>query len=235
MPLNFKPIDLQRQTEYSNILSNALRKHPITALLTCGDGHKPTVFFGPGPMSSYGSNKPFPKRLIGHRWVSWENIDWEANFRYYLNLLRAYTGSSCALNDLLKFWEKELKEKIKVKETKGAWDYLYAVPELIELKGNRFHKKKNLLNQFKKNYGYHYLPFESALVDSALNMQNDWCTWRDCESSEMLSAENQAISRILESWEKLRHLMGGALFVGGEMVAYTIGERIDAATPGHPF
>ncbi len=35
-----------------------------------------------------------------------------------------------------------------VHEARQHWDYLYSVQELIELKGNRLHKKKNLLKQF---------------------------------------------------------------------------------------
>jgi len=41
---------------------------------------------------------------------------------------------------------------IKVKETRGHWDYLYRLNDLATLPGNRFHKKKNLVNQFKKKY-----------------------------------------------------------------------------------
>jgi hypothetical protein len=52
-------------------------------------------------------------------------------------------------------------------------------------------------------------------------MQTDWCTWRDCESSDILSSENRAIFRILKEWQQLAGLFGGALRVDGSMVAYT--------------
>jgi hypothetical protein len=60
----------------------------------------------------------------------------------------------------------------------------------------------------------------------AMDMQKDWCTWRDCESSESLSAENSAILRILKNREKLKGLTGGAIIVGQEMAAYTIAEKL---------
>jgi len=229
MPLNFEPIDLQRQTEYTNYFAQCPQKTSDYSFANLW-----------GWTQAYGLLWAWTDELV---WIKqtipdecywapvgqWENIDWDESFNHFLNR-SGHTTVIRVPEQLIECWEKVLKEKITVKETRGAWDYLYAVPELIKLKGNRFHKKKNLLNQFKNKYDYHYLPFESALVDSALGMQNDWCTWRDCESSEMLSAENQAISRILGSWKKLEQLMGGAIFVKDEMAAYTIGERLDKHT-----
>jgi len=55
-------------------------------------------------------------------------------------------------------------------------------------------------------------------------MQEDWCTWRDCESHETLAAENKAIEHILGSWRDLTSITGGAIRVGNTLVAYTIAE-----------
>lgn len=111
-------------------------------------------------------------------------------------------------------------------ESREHWDYLYDVQELIKLKGNRFHKKKNLVNQFKNNYSYTYLHFGTEMIDHALGMQEDWCTWRDCESNDTLAAENKAIERILKDRHQLEGLTGGSLLVDDIMVAYTIAEKM---------
>ncbi|NNG01674.1 MAG: DUF2156 domain-containing protein [Desulfobacteraceae bacterium] len=116
--------------------------------------------------------------------------------------------------------------EVEVFETRGSWDYIYRVDELSELKGNRFHKKKNLVNQFRKKYDFAYLEFGKGMVEQALSMQDDWCMWRDCEAHATLSAENRAIKRILSHWDKLRHLKGGAILVDDVMVCYTIAEQI---------
>jgi hypothetical protein len=97
---------------------------------------------------------------------------------------------------------------------------------LIELKGNRYHKKKNLLNQFNRKYDFSYQSFGADMVEQAMAMQTDWCTWRDCESSDILSSENRAIFRILKEWKQLAGLFGGALIVDGSMVAYTVAEAL---------
>jgi len=80
------------------------------------------------------------------------------------------------------------------------------------------------LNQFDRKYAFSYLPFGPELVAQAMAMQTDWCTWRDCESSDILSSENRAIFRILKEWKQLAGLFGGALMVDGSMVAYTVAE-----------
>lgn len=132
--------------------------------------------------------------------------------------------------DLLSIWEDTQTLSVKASESRGHWDYIYSVRELCELKGKRFHKKKNLLNQFLKKYDYRFVPFEPGLVDQALALQNDWCVWRDCESVETLAAENQVIETILTHWEQIDGLLGGAIEVDNRLVAYTVAEALSADT-----
>lgn len=110
------------------------------------------------------------------------------------------------------------------------WDYLYSVQELIELKGNRFHKKKNLLRQFMRNYEYTYLPLSEEQVEKALTLQTEWCLWRDCEETTTLESENQAILNAFDHWSDLEGIFGAGLEVGGNMVAYTVAEALDETT-----
>jgi len=131
---------------------------------------------------------------------------------------------------LVEEWAQIFGERVKIHESRGQWDYLYDIRELVELRGNRFHKKKNLLNQFRKKYDYHYRPFDSEIITLACEMQQDWCTWRDCESSETLLAENRAIARVLHNWNRLDGLSGGAIFVDGILIAYTIAEKLTEDT-----
>jgi hypothetical protein len=127
-------------------------------------------------------------------------------------------------------WRADLGDRVTTVEDRGHWDYIYSVDELVELKGNRYHKKKNLVNQFKKKYDYVYAPLGPDLIDHAKGMQEDWCTWRDCESSEILSAENSAIFRILRDWDLLEGTLGGALMMDQVMVAYTVAEALSDDT-----
>ena len=158
---------------------------------------------------------------------SWAGIDWRICFDDDFN---EQTQFSRIPEDLLRLWEENIGHRIIADDARDHWDYLYDENSLIELKGRQFHKKRNLLNQFTKKYDYQFVPFGEGMIDMAMGMQDDWCTWRDCESSEALSAENRAISGVFDSWEKLYGLTGGAILIGQEMVAYTIGEKLSEDT-----
>ena len=154
---------------------------------------------------------------------AWYDIDWGPR------LIKESGDTAIFIripDKLAQHWQTTLKDRLTFEEERGHWDYVYSVSELIDLKGNRFHKKKNLLNQFNKKYDYVYLPLGPQLIDQAMAMQENWCTWRDCESSDILSAENRAVYRVFDNWEKLNGTLGGAIMVDGALVAYTVAEAL---------
>ena len=119
-----------------------------------------------------------------------------------------------------------LTERIHIKDSRGHWDYLYDLKDLVELKGNRFHKKKNLVTQFKKTYTHTLVPLGPDFADQALALQEDWCLWRDCESIEALAAENRVIKKVFANWHAFENLMGAGILVEGRLVAYTVAEPL---------
>ena len=158
---------------------------------------------------------------------AWDEIDWQGRFANQSDRPLAFIRVP---EKLVECWQAALGNRIESVASREHWDYLYVLKDLIELRGNRYHKKKNLFNQFIRNYEYTYVPFGPDLIEQALNMQQDWCTWRDCESSEILAAENKAISRMLRDWRHLNGTMGGAIFVDGKMAAYTIADALTSDT-----
>ena len=68
------------------------------------------------------------------------------------------------------------------------------------------------------------------MIDAAMAMQDDWCSWRDCESSTILSAENRSVHKVLKHWDDLQGLTGGVIQVDDLIVAYTIAERLSPDT-----
>lgn len=155
----------------------------------------------------------------------WKNYDWA-------NAPCLDSGSELVRvpDEIAQAWAQALPGRVEIIETRGQWDYLYDVNELATLSGNRFHKKKNHVNQFKKIYEYEYYPMTSDCVESVLDMQAEWTKWREVEDSPSLLAENTAIARVLELWDSLPGLVGGAIHVNGSVVAYTVGEEICPGT-----
>ena len=159
-----------------------------------------------------------PKSLYWAPICQWDAINWQ-------HLLSSKPYHFVRIPEqLLSIWKNQLGNQIVSKSERGQWDYLYSINELATLKGNRFHKKKNLVNQFKKNYHYTYVNLGKQYIDEVIAMQEDWCNWRDCESFYTLASENRSISRVLKYWDKLKNITGGVLLVDHLIVAYTVAE-----------
>lgn len=152
----------------------------------------------------------------------WTTVDWQKK----TGLLREAGRFDRVPQALAQRWADMAAPPGDRLERRGHWDYLYDTSALADLRGNKFHKKKNLVNQFKRNNAFTYLPFGGEMIEKARDMQSDWCMWRDCESSETLSAENQAIEKTLNHWDRLTGLSGGAILVGDVLAAYTIAEAL---------
>ncbi len=152
----------------------------------------------------------------------WKDVDWA-------NAPELHPGAEFIRvpEELLGLWQDALPGRISATETRGQWDYLYAAQDLASLSGNRFHKKKNLLNQFIKLHPDHiYAAMTLDCVESVLKMQEEWFHWRELPASEALIAENTAVTRVLSHWDQLPGLMGGVLMLQGRVIAYTVGEQL---------
>jgi hypothetical protein len=223
MQLAFEPIGLDQQEAYQKRLARCAQ---------IASDYSFTNLFGWGP--EYGLEWAWSDGLVWIRqslpypalWApvgDWHAVQWPS----MLETAAASTDRIIRVPEALyRMWRDALSSRFTFSETRGQWDYLYSIEELVQLKGNRFHKKKNLVNQIKKNYACQYVPFGREMIEQALGMQEDWCTWRDCESHETLASENKAIERILSNWARLKGLTGGALRVEDTLVAYTIAEQM---------
>jgi len=227
MPLNFEPISLDKQNKYLKCFSLCSQKASDYSFVNLWGWAEVYGLYWAWSDEIVWIKQTIPNEVLWAPVASWTEIDWNRYFNEHYKISATFQRIP---EDLMMLWKKKIGDRIIVEEARDHWDYLYDVDELIQLKGNRFHKKKNLLNQFRKKYDFQFVPFDIEMIDMALAMQEDWCTWRDCESSEALSAENQVISRVLDSWKKFEGLIGGAIIADQKMVAYTIAEPLSQDT-----
>jgi hypothetical protein len=108
-------------------------------------------------------------------------------------------------------------------------DYVYLLEDLINLSGNKYHRKKNHLNQFMKNYAFEYKPMDIDLVEQVLDMQETWCQMRECVENQDLHAEDFAVREALIGFEALGY-QGGAVLVDSHVEAFSLGEALNADT-----
>ncbi|MBU2495792.1 MAG: phosphatidylglycerol lysyltransferase domain-containing protein [Candidatus Omnitrophota bacterium] len=116
-----------------------------------------------------------------------------------------------------------------ISEDRDNFDYLYDTKELTELAGEKFHDKKNLLNQFLKKYQYRYQNLTPELVPECLRFEHEWCEDRDCEKIEGLSHEKCAVLEMLNNFHSLSS-KGGIIRIAEKIVALTLGERLNNDT-----
>ncbi len=227
MLLDFEPISLDRQIAYGKRFSACSQKASDYSFVNLWGWAEEYGLFWAWVDDLVWIKQTSPRLAYWAPVGAWESIDWHECFRKFASHETTFIRVP---ENLLQCWKGDVEKRLDIEEARGHWDYLYSFTDLVELKGNRFHKKRNLLKQFKRKYDFKYAFFGKEMVELAKAMQKDWCTWRDCESSETLSAENNAILRTLNSSQRLAGLSGGAIMAEGKMAAYTVAEKISDDT-----
>jgi hypothetical protein len=108
-------------------------------------------------------------------------------------------------------------------------DYVYLAKDLITLSGNKYHRKKNHLNQFIKNNAFEYRQLDTELVECFLDMQETWCQMKQCVEKPDLLAEDYAIHEALTQFGELSY-QGGAIVINSRVEAFSLGEPLNRDT-----
>ncbi len=109
-------------------------------------------------------------------------------------------------------------------------DYIYLRDDLASLSGKRLQPKRNHINRFIKNYpDYNYQPLTAELVPVCLQFEKQWVSEKRTGHEEDLAAEREAMTRALTHFNELG-LLGGTLWVGDKIVAFTYGSPVNADT-----
>ena len=113
----------------------------------------------------------------------------------------------------------------------GSFDYVYAIEDLAELKGKKYHGKRNHLHRFRELYpDYRVEPITKGNIEKAAQMAQDWYTARLLEDPNGdYHMERAALGKALRHYEELE--MDGLMLLGGdEVLAITLGSRLCADT-----
>lgn len=111
-----------------------------------------------------------------------------------------------------------------IEELSDWGDYLYDAEMLATVKGKKMNKKRNHINQFLIHYpDYRYEPMTKENAKDALAFMDIFDLEGD--STDMARVERglsrQMIGRMIEGDT---HILGGMLYVNGEVAAYTLGD-----------
>lgn len=109
------------------------------------------------------------------------------------------------------------------KAIRDDFDYVYDFSKMKSLSGNKYHKKKNHLNKFKKSYSWSFRKITKDDYELLLPILDDWF-----EDKDDLS-EKKAICDVLLAFETL-DVTGGLLFIEEKPVGFIIGEELNKDT-----
>lgn len=117
---------------------------------------------------------------------------------------------------------------------RDGFDYLYDIDRLADLTGKKLHAKRNHINRFvENNPTWTYEEITPATLPECLEMDKEWyrrSLQREGDAEERdLGDEGIALRTAMEHYEELG-LEGGLIRVYGEVVAFTIGDRLSADT-----
>lgn len=103
-------------------------------------------------------------------------------------------------------------------------DYIYLVSKMSTLSGKKYHGKRNHITNFKKNNpDWCFEAINKDNIGECIATHMKWIEEKG-EADEEYTEELQAVLRAFESWDVLGW-RGGLIRVGGEVVAFTMGEE----------
>ena len=115
----------------------------------------------------------------------------------------------------------ELEESFEIRPDPDNGDYIYSTKKLAELRGRKLHKKKNLLNQFLKNYpDYQCLEMSTDYFQECIDLSEKWCVDVECEIVDF-AYETEALRRGFENWDYLV-LDGLVILFDGNIIAFSV-------------
>ena len=138
--------------------------------------------------------------------------------------LKFYDVPKSACEQLLALYP----DTFEAEPDRDSYDYIYRVSDLTELKGKKYHSKRNFINRFN-GLDWKFERITDSNINDCLLMNEQWCVLNDCESDESKKSEAMAVRRALNHYDEL-DLCGGLIRLDSKVVAFSIGERLNSNT-----
>ena len=113
----------------------------------------------------------------------------------------------------------------------GSFDYVYDIDDLADLKGKRYHGKRNHLNRFVEAFPHYTVePLGNHSLARVRDMLRSWYDTRLAENPDAdFQMEQAALEKALRDYRRL-DLVGLVLLDGERVLAVTLASRLSADT-----
>jgi len=140
------------------------------------------------------------------------------------NITPYFIASDCEkLNKFTKLYENTYT----IREVRDNFEYIYLASDLAELKGKKYHSKRNHIKNFKKLYDYSFEELNELNKHEFLNTAIKW--YEQSEKNKDTTIELKGIQNILDNKDIL-NVFGGAIRAHGEIVAFSLASKINDET-----
>jgi len=147
-------------------------------------------------------------------------------YDYFTNVLKKELVINLATEDFLEFLKNSGKYNISYTEMPNSFDYVYNTIDLIELKGRKYHSKKNNYNSFAKKYDFAYKKFSSDMKDDCINFCRKVVKEHSQGNETLYKSEMTSIKKAFDSYDELG-LICSTILVDEKIVALGVGERLN--------
>ena len=129
----------------------------------------------------------------------------------------------------LEMFNELFHDGFTVQYDRDGSDYIYLRSDLAELKGKKFHQKRNHLAKFNRIESEFAMIDEKDLDDCISFIVSDYNCKIAIETSHSAVAEQYAVNTYFNNFEELG-LKGGIIRINGDIAAVTIGEKLNSDT-----
>jgi len=138
---------------------------------------------------------------------------------------------SCMTKADCELLEQLYPGRFRFHEDRDAFDYIYAIDDLAELKGRKFQKKRNFANRFDQTHpDCKVLPLDESTRAAAFCMLQKWYAHREeLDPHSDFHLEKLALERAF-AFQKPLGLEGIVLMENGELLAFAMGSFLSADT-----
>lgn len=116
--------------------------------------------------------------------------------------------------------------------TRDTYDYLYSVEKILTFSGKKLQKKRNHINNFKKNYDNRYefklIEGNQEVIDDCIAFTKMWDESKT-ERDEYIDQEVKGTIDVLNNISLLS-CEGIAIYIDGEIAGFSIGTRLNDTT-----
>jgi hypothetical protein len=121
---------------------------------------------------------------------------------------------------------QQIDPSLRLTEDRRTFDYVYRTEDLINLRGRKYHSKRNHISQFQRKYNsWEYRRIDAELLAECCELNAEWF-YIHKDGERELTGEEQAMSLVMNNFQAL-NVAGAVIKIEGRIQAIAVGEPLN--------